>query len=112
MILSLIRAVFVLLVAVVAVSFLSQSVSSGDNWPYVLMVICVVLAFGIIIVDYLIKRKNLSAIAGLFLGILVGMLVTVALDNLLAQFFNTFFPFHLLRTHLPILSHGGGCEGK
>jgi len=92
MILNLIRAIFVLLVSLVAISFLSQSVGSGDNWPYVLMVVCVVLAFGIIIVDYLIKRKNLSAIAGLFLGILVGMLVTVALDYLLAQVFNTFFP--------------------
>jgi uncharacterized protein YacL len=92
MILNLIRAVFVLLVALVAISFLSQSVGPSDNWPYIVMVICVVSAFAIIIVDYLIKRKNLSAIAGLFLGILVGMLVTVALDYLLAQVFNTFFP--------------------
>lgn len=93
MILGLIRAMFVFLVAVVAISFLSQSVGSGNNWPYFMMVISVVLAFGIIIVDYLIKRKNLSAVAGLFLGILVGVLVTVALDNLLSQVLNTFFPF-------------------
>lgn len=92
MILNIIRAIFVLLVAVVAVSFLSQSLGPAATWPYYVMVSSVILAFAIITVDFLIKRKNLSAIAGLFLGVLVGMLLTLALDYLVEQAFNIFFP--------------------
>jgi len=105
MILKMIRAVFLLLVSTVALIYLSQTVGVkpaapasdhvtpwidrdqifGVPWTYIVMVGGVVLAFAIITIDLLLKHKNLSAFAGLFMGILVGMVVSLGLGYLINQ---------------------------
>jgi uncharacterized protein YacL len=102
MILKVIRALFLMLVSTVALIYLSQTVGSrpevpstmpwidrdqiwGVHWTYIVMVGGVVIAFAIITIDLLAKKKNLSAIAGLFLGIVVGMLVSLGLGFLINQ---------------------------
>ncbi len=94
MTLKIIRALFLLLVSTVAYIYLWQTVGTtptrppesqpdvpwidhnqifGIRWTYIVMIGGVVAAFTIITIDLLLKRKNLSAFAGLFMGILVGI---------------------------------------
>ncbi len=90
MILTVIRILFISLVAAVALAFLSSTVTAGKE-AYIIMVAAVVVAIAVIMLDIVIKRKNLSAMAGLFLGILVGILVSLALDYLISEVLALFF---------------------
>jgi len=111
MILNIIRALFIILVAAVAVAYLSvviQSTNGTSNgaliWPYVVMVSGVVLALAVITLDFLVRRKNLSAMAGLFFGILIGILVSLALGYLIQQVFEIFLSGSNLTQFLPFIT--------
>lgn len=89
-----IRLVFLLLVSIVAAVYLwatlapatpatTRAVQSIQFLPWSIMVGGVVLAFLIITLDILIKRKNLSLISGLLFGLLVGIMVSLAIGNLI-----------------------------
>ncbi len=85
MILRAVRLIFILMVAAVALAFLSKTVSAEHNWNYFVMVGGVVIAFVIIVFDMLAKRKNLAALSGVFFGIFLGMMVALALGYLVNQ---------------------------
>ena len=96
-----IRVIFLLLVSIVALAYLSgllvstaapgagattQSISESPNFaPYALMLGSVVCAFGFIALDILAKKKNLSALSGLFFGIMVGVLISLCLGYVIDQ---------------------------
>ncbi len=76
------RMVFLLLVSVVALGYLRTS----DNLTsWIIMLGALVLSFVIITADIIFKKKNLSTLSGLMLGLLVGMLVSLGLGFLLEQ---------------------------
>ena len=103
MILAVIRILFISLVAAVALAFLSSTVAAG-NAAYTMMVTSVVTAIAVIMLDFLIKRKNLAAMSGLFFGILVGILVALALDYLLGEVLRIFFVPAELRSEQPLIT--------
>jgi len=76
------RFVFLLLVSLVALSYLTTSTNMTS---LVIMVGGVVLSFMIITADILIKKKNLGVLSGLMFGLLVGILVSLGLGYLLQQ---------------------------
>jgi len=103
MILAVIRILFISLVAAVALAFLSSTVAAG-NAAYIMMVAAVVIAIAVIMLDFLIKRKNLAAMSGLFFGILVGILVALALDYLISEVLQIFFIPAQLRSEQPLIT--------
>ena len=103
MILAVIRILFISLVAAVALAFLSSTVAAG-NAAYIMMVVAVVIAIAVIMLDFLIKRKNLAAMSGMFLGILVGILVALALDYLISEVLQIFFVPAQLRSAQPLIT--------
>jgi uncharacterized protein YacL len=106
MILNIIRIIFIVLVAAVAIAYLSVTLQTSGAiiWPYVVMVSGVVLALAVITLDFLVRRKNLSAMAGLFFGILIGILVSLALGYLIEQVFLIFLPGENFNTFLPFIT--------
>jgi len=58
----------------------------------------------VILMDYLVKRKNLSAMSGLFFGILIGILVSLALGYLIQQVFEIFLSGSNLTQFLPFVT--------
>lgn len=84
-----IRILFLTLVSMVASIYLwatvSKGLEKGSGVQYFIMVGGVVIAFIIILFDVLIKRKNLGTLSGLFFGVLVGMLVSLALGYVIDQ---------------------------
>ena len=84
MILNILRFLFLALVTAVAMAYLSLNVGNGV-WPWVAMFSAVVVAIGVILADFLFKKKNLTAMSGLFFGVLVGILVSLALGYLIQQ---------------------------
>ena len=103
MILAVIRILFISLVAAVALAFLSSTVAAG-NAAYIMMVVAVVIAIAVIMLDFLIKRKNLAAMSGMFFGILVGILVALALDYLISEVLQIFFIPAQLRSAQPLIT--------
>ncbi|MCL2640571.1 MAG: hypothetical protein FWD53_06985 [Phycisphaerales bacterium] len=79
-----VRLVFLLLVATVATIYLSATLdNSVVAWS--LMLGAVLLAFVIITLDVLVKRKNLSTLSGVMFGLIVGMLVSLGISYLVEQ---------------------------
>ncbi len=84
MILSILRGIFILLVAVVAASYIlpSQEIQHLDFYHVVLLLaITLVIAGLIIAIDVLTPKKRLSALSGAFLGLIVGLLVAFAMSK-------------------------------
>ena len=93
--LQLIRIIFLLLVAAVGLTYTMVTVrgvlgNQTDLIVYIIMVGGVVASFGIITIDLLTKKKNLRALSGLFFGLLVGILVSIALGYLVDQVASVF----------------------
>jgi uncharacterized protein YacL len=78
----LVRAIFLILVTIVSIAYISAS----SNWTdWILMISSVLISFGIITVDMFYKNKKLTVLSGVLFGLLVGILVSVALGYLLEQ---------------------------
>ncbi len=104
MILNIIRLIFIVLVSAVALAYLSQTVSGQYLWPYLVMTSGVVISIAVILLDFLMERKNLAALSGMFMGILVGMLVALALGYLVQQVADIFFSHVDMRVEEPLIT--------
>lgn len=90
-----IRALFLALVSAVAVAYTISTANDsalGQSTPiaYFVMVACVVAAFALFAFDMVVRRKNLHLLSGLFFGLLVGLVVSLALGFLIDQLANVF----------------------
>lgn len=74
-----------------------------DALPYTMMVSAVVVAFLIIMADLLIRKKNLAALSGLFLGLLVGVLVSVGLSYLIDSIIRIFISNEVRAAYAPLI---------
>lgn len=108
MILNIIRFVFALLVALVGVAYLAKAgnVAHFQARPYFMLVVGIVLAFMVITVDLVFRRKNLSAISGLFLGVLVGILIALVLGALVDELARVFLSIAALKEYQTLLTGG------
>lgn len=106
MILNLIRVIFAILVAIVGVAYMAKAGASHHfaAKPYFMLVAGVVLALMVITVDVVFRQKNLSAVAGLFMGILVGILISLALGALIDEVAKVFLTTKALNTYGPLLT--------
>jgi uncharacterized protein YacL len=95
------RAVFILALMGVAMIFLSQGETDGGGsglfWALsrhkdLTLLLCSGLALVIIAIDIFIPRKTLSAISGLFFGLIVGMVVAFGLSLIVDLMVEAFVP--------------------
>ncbi len=95
------RAVFILALMGVAMVFLSQGDTDTGGGPFfsalslhkdLALLVCSGLALVIIAVDIFIPRKTLSAISGLFFGLIVGMVVAFGLSLIVDLMVEAFLP--------------------
>lgn len=92
------RAVFILSLAGVAMSFLAGESDLADpqsfGWLHVnkeyVLGITVLVGFGVVVIDLFIPQKSLGVVSGVLFGLVVGMVISFALSliiNLLVQSF-------------------------
>ncbi|HVS71587.1 MAG TPA: PIN domain-containing protein [Phycisphaerae bacterium] len=74
-----------------------------NSVPYMMMVSAVVIAFLIITMDLLVRRKNLAALSGLFFGLLVGVIVSVGLSYLIDSATRIFLSDELRANYSPLI---------
>jgi len=117
-----IRGIFLILVTAVAYIYLNRTgadtLVAGTN-PATLpapvnqiaalyiMIGGVVVTFGIITLDVLIRRKNLASISGLFIGVIVGMLISIFLSFLIDQAVSAVLSPELKVQNAPLIE---GCK--
>src|SRR5689334_6482652 len=77
-----VRILFLFLMALVAVSYI---VASQSFTAWFLTLAAVTAAFAVIALDILFRKKNLSALSGVFFGLLVGILVSMGIGYLIEQ---------------------------
>ena len=101
MLMHVLRTVFILALVGVAMVFLSQETAATGGFGLLSMLqfrkdlvllSCFGLALVIIAVDIFIPRKTLSAISGLFFGLIVGMVVAFGLSLIVDLMVKSFFP--------------------
>lgn len=81
MLLNIIRAVFVLVAAGLAVRFGRETGSGGTYWEAVLrIVIVMVLAVAVMAIDVLVKRKRIQTISAVYFGLIVGLVLSYLLQ--------------------------------
>ena len=80
MILSVLRALFVLLMAAVGWFFLTDPKAAFGNYTWMTLTVALVLAVLFVCIDILSPRRKLTVFAGTFLGLLVGVFVAYALS--------------------------------
>jgi uncharacterized protein YacL len=80
MVLSVLRALFVLLMAAVGWFFLTDPSRAFGNYTWLTMTFALVLAVLFVCIDILSPRRKLTVFAGTFLGLLVGVFVAYALS--------------------------------
>lgn len=83
MVLYFLRGMYVLLTASIAAFYL-LSFQKDNNTDFsrisLLLLITVALSGGVIFIDAMVRKKNLAAVSGLFLGLLAGLLAAFALS--------------------------------
>ncbi|NNM86902.1 MAG: PIN domain-containing protein [Phycisphaerae bacterium] len=106
MILNLIRFIFAGLVALVGLAYQTGHGVNFQAKPYFMLVAGIVLAFMVITIDLMFRRKNLSAISGLFLGLLVGIVLSLVLGALVDQISKVFLDVRELREYRTLIRGG------
>jgi len=98
MLLHVLRAMFVLIVAAVAMSFIASDVDPSSplrslqiHKHWVLMGV-IMLALGVIVIDAFIVQKSLLAISGLFFGLIVGMVMAYGVSLVIDLVVQSVFP--------------------
>ena len=96
------RAVFMLALGVVAITFITgEDAASGTilwftRYPDLLLISCMGIAMIVIAIDIFIPQKSLTAISGVFFGIVVGMVfafgLSMIVDLLVGSLTRTFPP--------------------
>jgi uncharacterized protein YacL len=97
MLLLLLRLVFILMSAMVVALYTAPKVADGlVSYPEAIVaVLATMFVTGLIVVaDLMTPRKKLSAISGLFLGLIAGMLMAYAL-SFVVDFVSVLFPVHI-----------------
>jgi len=101
MLLHVLRAVFILALVGVAMIFLSQEQAETSHYSLLsklqyhkdlMLLCCIGFALVVIAVDIFIPQKTLSAISGLFFGLIVGMVVAFGLSLIVDLMVKSFFP--------------------
>ena len=101
MLLHVLRAVFILALVGVAMSFLSQDdTDMGSSRLFrpmeynkdLVLLCCIGFALVVIAVDIFIPQKTLAAVSGLFFGLVVGMVVAFGLSLIVDLMVKSFFP--------------------
>jgi len=101
MLMHVLRAVFILALVGVAMSFLSQEWNEPSDSPLfnaihsnkdLALLFCIGIALVVIAVDIFIPQKTLAAISGLFFGLVVGMVVAFGLSLIVDLMVRSFFP--------------------
>ncbi len=90
MILTVLRALFVLLISAVGYFYATQTGMWGENYTWLAMAVALVVGVFIVCVDILSPRKKLAVLSGTFFGLIVGILIAYALSfvvNLLMEQF-------------------------
>lgn len=98
MLLHVLRAMFVLIVAAVAMSFIASDVDPSSplrslqiHKHWVLMGV-IILSLGVIVIDAFIVQKSLLAISGLFFGLIVGMVMAYGVSLVIDLVVQSVFP--------------------
>jgi uncharacterized protein YacL len=89
----LVRGLFLISAAAVAALYAVRTFTNvGDEWKIVLTVVAALAVSGLLtIIDTVTPRKKLSAIAGVFLGVIVGSIIAYAL-SFLVEYVDVLFP--------------------
>ena len=83
MVLYLLRGMYILLTAAIAAFYLlSFQKDGGADFQRIafMLLVTVALSLGVIVVDAMVRKKNLGAVSGLFLGLIAGLLAAFALS--------------------------------
>ena len=92
MLLTIIRFMFVLIIAGVAMNYAELYPSSLGSVAFPLFVIAIGIACCVIALDVFIPQKSLLAISGLFFGLVVGMVVAFGIGMVLDLFLDAYKP--------------------
>src|SRR5271154_5187387 len=89
-----IRVIFLILVSIVALAYtlLAAKGALAESNPiiYYVMLGGVFAAFGVILIDVIFKKKNLTTLSGLLFGVLVGVLISLCIGYLVDQVADVF----------------------
>lgn len=112
MLLHVLRAMFVLIVAAVTMSFIASDVDPSSplrslqvHKQWVLLSV-IVLALGVIVVDVFIAQKSLLAISGLFFGLVVGMVMAFGVSLIIDLVVQSVFPELRVPVHAEVIKPG------
>ena len=93
MVLTILRALFVLLMAAVGWHFVTQqSAIFGDQYNWLALMITITIGVLIVCIDILAPRRKLAIFSGTFLGLIVGMLITYAFSFVVALLVDRYLP--------------------
>ncbi len=93
MLLSTLRALFILIVASVAMNYAELNVGQTESLPATaILAISLGLAILVIALDVFIPQKSLLAISGLFFGLVIGLLVTWGINRILDLLVDAYRP--------------------
>ncbi len=82
MVLHLVRIIFLLVVLAVTISFAFQHdvIGRGSIYATLYILIPAALAFAVVMIDMLWKRKRLATLSGVFFGLLAGLVIAIMLS--------------------------------
>lgn len=93
MVLSTLRALFILIIASIAMNYAEVTVSQSDGLPATaILIIAIGLATLIIAIDVLVPQKSLLAISGVFFGLVVGLLIAWGANKILDLLVDAYRP--------------------
>lgn len=92
MVLHIIRLIFVMIIITLGLSYAEVAIDSVP--PLAVWFMSIGLATAVIVADWLMPRKSLAAMGGLFFGLVVGMLITYGL-TLVIDLFAELYPITL-----------------
>lgn len=86
-----VRSSFILMTGVVAALYAARTFNDSPTGFLLTMITAVIISVVIVLVDIFTPRKQLSAVSGLFLGLIVGMLAAYSL-SFLVDYISSIFP--------------------
>ena len=98
MLLHILRAIFVLIVAAVAMSFIASDVDPSSPlrilqvYKHWVLLGVILVALGVIVLDVFVVQKSLLAISGLFFGLVVGMVMAFGISLVIDLVVQSMFP--------------------
>jgi len=84
MLLTILRVVFAIMIIMIGLGYADAARQEYD--PVYVFLIAVALAGGVVVADWFVPRKSLAALAGVFFGIVVGLVLTYGVALILEMF--------------------------